>query len=127
MSNYFGKFLTLEAILFGLFALAFSAVLYSYIADISSITDRYILYLLSLNGTVFMLYGADKLSARYGGRRVPNPLFHLLALLGGFVGGWFGRAIWNHKTNKDEYLSYPVVLTLSTLLHGAYIYLTYFA
>ena len=79
----------------------------------------YLVWLAVLNPTTFVMYGLDKALSKMRVIRVPNALLHLLALLGGFAGGWLGRMVFNHKSNRKRYPAYPVILTLSTLVHGA--------
>jgi uncharacterized membrane protein YsdA (DUF1294 family) len=67
----------------------------------------------------FTVYGLDKSRARKGGRRVPEKNLHWLAILGGFPGGWAGRAAFRHKTRKT---SFTLVLLLATVIHLAVIY-----
>ena len=62
----------------------------------------------------FFAYGYDKGRAVRGGGRVPELVFHALALAGGFPGGWAGRAVFRHKTRKTSFL---IVLVISTVIH----------
>mgnify|MGYP000045847436 CR=1 FL=1 len=70
----------------------------------------------------FVAYAVDKAAAKVGsdarGRskraRVSERTLHLLALLGGFAGGWIGRHGLRHKTQKP---AFAVVLAVSTVLH----------
>lgn len=72
----------------------------------------------------FAVYALDKAAARAGsdarGRkrrtRVSERTLHLLALLGGFAGGWIGRHALRHKTSKP---AFAIVLALATALHVA--------
>ena len=64
--------------------------------------------------STFILYGYDKSQARKGGWRVPEKVLHWWALLGGFPGGWAGRAVFRHKTRKGFFL---FILAISTLIH----------
>jgi uncharacterized membrane protein YsdA (DUF1294 family) len=57
---------------------------------------------------------------------VPELLLNLMALAGGFVGGWAGRGIFHHKTNIRKHWGIFAVLIVSTLIHGALIYLIFF-
>jgi uncharacterized membrane protein YsdA (DUF1294 family) len=69
-------------------------------------------------------YGLDKNIAefkRLTGWRVPELTLHLLALLGGFLGAWVARTMFNHKTNIKKHPAIFTVLVISTFLH---IYLT---
>lgn len=71
----------------------------------------------------FVAYAIDKAASKAGsdarGRskrtRVSEKTLHLLALLGGFAGGWIGRHGLRHKTRKPWF---AVVLAVSTVLHG---------
>lgn len=62
----------------------------------------------------FLLYGFDKAESKMGGWRVPEVVLHALALSGGFPGGWAGRSMFRHKTNKG---SFAFVLAVSTAIH----------
>lgn len=79
---------------------------------------RYFTGNLALSAALFVLYGLDKLEAKRRGRearnRVPENLLHLLALLGGYLGGWAGMFIFWHKIRKPLF---PIVLAASTVLH----------
>lgn len=73
--------------------------------------------------TTFIAYAIDKAAAKAGqddrGRsrrtRVRESTLHLLALLGGFLGGWLGRHGLRHKTKKPMF---GAVLAVSTVLHA---------
>lgn len=83
-------------------------------------------WLTALSVTTFLLYGLDKLEAASQGRaakhRVPENLFHVLALLGGFPGDWVGRFVFWHKIRKPIFWW---VLLVSTALHLAFIFLVF--
>lgn len=72
--------------------------------------------------TTFVVYAVDKRAAKAGsdarGRsmrsRASERTLHLLALIGGFAGGWLGRHGLRHKTKKPVF---GVVLAVSTVLH----------
>lgn len=61
----------------------------------------------------FALYGLDKRQAGQGGRRVPEAVLHGLALIGGVMGAWTGRAVFRHKTQKPVFL---IVLIAASVL-----------
>jgi uncharacterized membrane protein YsdA (DUF1294 family) len=88
----------------------------------------YIAWLININLTTFLFYWMDKGLARIKkfSFRVPELLLNLMALAGGFAGGWLGRVAFRHKTNIREHWGMLVVLIASTLLHGALIYLVFF-
>lgn len=72
-------------------------------------------WLIGLGATTFAVYGWDKTRAKTGGRRVPEAALHTLALAGGVVGAWIGRAVFRHKTRKREF---TVVLAVATVVWG---------
>lgn len=76
--------------------------------------NPYVLLLLSLTGVTFAFYGVDKSAARSGRGRTPEAFLHLMALAGGFAGGWLGMYVFRHKTLKA---SFKVVLVVATVLH----------
>jgi uncharacterized membrane protein YsdA (DUF1294 family) len=69
----------------------------------------------------FTMYGIDKRQAQAGGWRVPEAVLHSLALVGGVVGAWAGRALFHHKTQKT---SFTVVLVVASLLWAVVIVLS---
>ena len=77
------------------------------------------IWLLTLSVVTFIAYGYDKAQAKAGGSRIPEIVLHGLALAGGFLGGWLGRAIFRHKTRKA---SFTIVLIVSTAIYLALIY-----
>lgn len=82
----------------------------------------YWIWLVAASLVTFALYGFDKAQAQRQGARVPEVVLHGLALAGGFVGGWVGRAFFRHKTRKRIF---AIVLAVSTLLHLIIIYVTF--
>ena len=82
----------------------------------------YWIWLIALSIITFLLYGYDKGQAKLGGLRVPEIVLHALALLGGFPGGWLGRAVFHHKIRKPVF---TVVLVVSTVIHVGIIYLLF--
>jgi len=73
-----------------------------------------VIWILAVSVITFLAYGYDKAQAQSGGWRIPEIVLHGLALAGGFLGGWLGRAIFHHKTRKPIF---TLVLILSTLLY----------
>ena len=64
----------------------------------------------------FAMYGIDKRAALRDGWRVPEMVLHGLALIGGVLGAWAGRAMFHHKTRKTSFTS---VLIAASVLWGA--------
>jgi uncharacterized membrane protein YsdA (DUF1294 family) len=114
MCYYFGFGLISAAM-----AAAFGLGLYSRTA-----WNPYAVWVAALSGTTFVMYGLDKLLAQGGGEsvRAPEGILHLLALLGGFPGGWLGMAAFRHKISSRRHPAVWVVLGLSTLGHAVLAY-----
>lgn len=70
-------------------------------------------WLLGWSLPAFALYGIDKRQARAGAWRVPEVLLHALALVGGVIGAWAGRAVFRHKTQQRVFL---VVLVMASVI-----------
>jgi uncharacterized membrane protein YsdA (DUF1294 family) len=102
------------------------AIQYMLYADLQ--LHFYIAWLINVNLTTFLFYWIDKGLARIKkfNFRVPELLLNLMALAGGFVGGWLGRGVLRHKTNVREHWGMLVVLIAGTLLHGALVYMVFF-
>jgi uncharacterized membrane protein YsdA (DUF1294 family) len=83
----------------------------------------YWIWLIVASGITFILYGFDKSRSKTGGWRVPEVVLHVLALSGGFPGGWAGRSLFRHKTQKGFFV---FVLAVSTLIHLGLWYLLIF-
>ena len=73
-------------------------------------------WLLAWTPPAFLAYGWDKRQAQRGGWRVPELFLHALALVGGVIGAWAGRAVFRHKTQKPVFL---VVLIAASVLWAA--------
>lgn len=74
----------------------------------------YLGWLVVASLATFVLYGVDKAQAQREGLRVPENLLHLMALIGGFPGGFAGRAAFHHKTRKPVF---AWVLWISLVIH----------
>ncbi len=82
----------------------------------------YLIWLALLSVIFFILYGFDKARAKSGGWRVKESTLHGVALLGGVIGGWAGRSVFRHKTQKKIF---TFILILSTLIHLRIAYLMF--
>jgi uncharacterized membrane protein YsdA (DUF1294 family) len=80
----------------------------------------YLIWLATTSLVTFGLYGYDKHQAKSGAERVPERTLHLCSLVGGFLGGWLGRMIFRHKTQKPIF---AVILMAATVIHVAVLFL----
>lgn len=79
----------------------------------------YVAWLAGWSLSLFLLYGIDKAQSRLHGWRVPELALHGVALIGGFIGGWLGMAIFRHKTKHPIF---KVVLALATFIGAVLFY-----
>ncbi|MBR5151952.1 MAG: DUF1294 domain-containing protein [Clostridia bacterium] len=69
------------------------------------------------NLAVLLVYGADKLFATRGGRRIRESTLLSLAYLLGGVGAIFGMVLFHHKTGKQKFrLLVPLAVIFNLLL-----------
>jgi uncharacterized membrane protein YsdA (DUF1294 family) len=105
-------------------ALALAAILIALIYP-STDWNMYGVWLLAWSITTFVLYGIDKQIAAMrrdpdrDAPRAENRLLHLLALIGGFAGGWLGMAVFGHKRRQTAFWA---ILLLATLIHGVIVF-----
>lgn len=98
---------------FGLIAAIASLVLVFVMVALLNV-HWYVAWVMGWSMVTLLFYGWDKQQSRQNGQRIPKFVLHGLALVGGFPGGWLGRALFRHKTQHTSFL---VILVLSTLLH----------
>lgn len=103
---------------FGLIAAIVSLVLVFVMVSILSV-HWYVAWIMGWSVVTLLFYGWDKQQSRKNGQRVPEFILHSLALVGGFPGGWLGRALFRHKTRHTSFL---VVLIVSTLFHAGLVW-----
>jgi uncharacterized membrane protein YsdA (DUF1294 family) len=105
-------------IAFGLSAGLLSAALYVALGRVLSWPHYYFTWVLAISIVTFAHYGLDKGLSKAGGVRVPELVLNLLAVAGGSLGAWLGRAIFRHKTSFRRHWPMFVILLASTLLHA---------
>lgn len=64
----------------------------------------FLLYLISINGISFLLFGIDKLLAIKNKRRIPEKELFTIATIGGAFGGLFAMLVFNHKISKTFFM-----------------------
>lgn len=111
--------LTRSLIIFGIASIALLLVLVLILN-----VPFFLSWIASLSVVTFAAYGYDKRQAAAGGWRTPELALHVLALAGGFLGGWAGRAYFRHKTRHS---SFTIVLTISTVIYAFVAYWLYFS
>ncbi len=78
-------------------------------------------YLAGITLVTFVMYGADKLQAKRGKERVPELIFHALALVGGTIGAIVGQTAFRHKTvDKGFRAIFYVIIVIQVFVVGAY-------
>jgi uncharacterized membrane protein YsdA (DUF1294 family) len=110
---------------FGSFSLVVTVVLYAFVTDRTA-WHPYVTWLAALSGTTFVMYGVDKIVSPPGKIRTPENLLHGLSLAGGFLGGWLGRIVFDHKTNVQKHPAFPTILLVSAIGHCLLIYYLFF-
>ena len=110
---------TFKKLLYAIFGsiLIFAIILGLFFPDIDP--DKpipiYLAWLISCGITSFLFYGYDKIKAVRGGFRIPENVFHLLALLGGFLGCALGMVLFRHKIKKKKF---KAIILLAFSIHG---------
>ena len=112
---------------FGFFCVAMIGVFYP-LVYMNTDWNPYVVWVAALSATAFLMYGLDKLLSeiKIWEVRTPNLVLHVLAVLGGFPGGWAGMMVFHHKTNIRKHPDFWAVLTLSTLGHAVLTYYWFF-
>ena len=81
------------------------------------IRDYVSTYLIVVSAGGFLLMGFDKLSAKLGSRRIPEALFFMVSVVGGFIGVVLGMLVFHHKTSKRGFeLKILATAVLSVLM-----------
>jgi uncharacterized membrane protein YsdA (DUF1294 family)/cold shock CspA family protein len=71
---------------------------------------------LVLSLVTFVAYGVDKTAARQNRRRTPERVLQLLALAGGWPGGWIAQQTIRHKSSK---LSFQIEFWICAVINIA--------
>jgi uncharacterized membrane protein YsdA (DUF1294 family) len=108
-------------VIFGLLGAGIGGVLFALLYSGTS-WNPYLAWLAAWSVAAFAIYGLDKGLARANGPRVPELVLHLLAVVGGFAGGWLGMATFRHKSNNRRHPGIWTVLALSTIGHLVLVY-----
>ena len=94
------------------------------LAAVGSILTSYpvVMWLLLINVLTMVMYGADKMAARKGMRRVPEATLLVFGVTGGWPGAILGQQLFRHKTQKQPFKTYffiSVIVSI-TVMAAAY-------
>ncbi|WP_049006951.1 DUF1294 domain-containing protein [Enterobacter cloacae] len=94
------------------------------LAAVASILTSYpvVMWLLLINVLTMVMYGADKMAARKGMRRVPEATLLVFGVTGGWPGAILGQQLFRHKTQKQPFKTYffiSVIVSI-TVMAAAY-------
>ncbi|MCF8582321.1 DUF1294 domain-containing protein [Enterobacter ludwigii] len=94
------------------------------LAAVGSILTSYpvVMWLLLINVLTMVIYGADKMAARKGMRRVPEATLLVFGVTGGWPGAILGQQLFRHKTQKQPFKTYFIisVIVSITVMAAAY-------
>tara|TARA_B110000037_G_C16920438_1_gene424149 strand:+ start:172 stop:435 length:264 start_codon:yes stop_codon:yes gene_type:complete len=69
--------------------------------------------LIAINALTFLVYGIDKLKAKWGKRRISEKTLLAFAALGGSAGALLGMGCFKHKTAKTLFrICVPLFLAI---------------
>jgi uncharacterized membrane protein YsdA (DUF1294 family) len=83
-------------------------------------------YMIAINFVAFAAFGIDKARAEGGKRRTSEKDLLFLAIVGGVLGAFAGRALFRHKTRKQPFsthLNLIAVAQLGLLVFGLFVWL----
>ena len=70
-------------------------------------------YFIVINIITFIIYGLDKYKSIKHKYRISENTLIFLALIGGFIGAFFGMIIFHHKTKKIKFIILiPLILII---------------
>lgn len=77
-------------------------------------------YFLCLGFLSFLLYGLDKIKAKFNLSRIPESVLLRLSLFGGVYGSILGMFLFHHKTRKKLFIK---VNTICFIVYTIFIYI----
>ncbi len=107
--------------IFGIIAIVAAAGLFLVLAS-STTWPWYWNWLIAAGVVTFVFYAYDKISAKAGGGRIPEILFHLMSLSGGFAGALLGMLAFRHKTNMRAHPLFLPAILIGAALWSVIIY-----
>ena len=87
------------------------------LAAVGSILTSYpvVVWFLLINVLTMVMYGADKMAARKGMRRVPEATLLVFGVTGGWPGAILGQQLFRHKTQKQPFKTYFIISVIVSL------------
>jgi uncharacterized membrane protein YsdA (DUF1294 family) len=83
------------------------------------VTAKICLFLLAINIATLLAFRADKAAARDQRRRIPERELLALALFGGTPAAFAARQVFRHKTRKEPFSTY--LMLIAALQAGGFI------
>lgn len=81
-----------------------------------------VMWFLLINVLTLALYGADKMAARKGMRRVPEATLLVFGVTGGWPGAIVGQQLFRHKTQKQPFKTYFFLSVVASIGMMAVLY-----
>lgn len=75
-----------------------------------------LIYLLGVNIVTVLLFRFDKSMSEVNGRRIPEKTLLTLAFMGGSPGAFWARRMFRHKTQKQPFSTYLILIVLVQIL-----------
>ena len=83
------------------------------------------MWFLLINMLTLVMYGADKMAARKGMRRVPEATLLVFGVTGGWPGAIVGQQLFRHKTQKQPFKTYFIISVIVSISVMGVIYKFY--
>ena len=81
-----------------------------------------LIWFLLINALTTGMYGADKMAARKGLRRVPEATLLVFGVTGGWPGAIVGQQLFRHKTQKQPFKTYFFISVVVSIAMMAVVY-----
>ncbi|MCK7226474.1 DUF1294 domain-containing protein [Enterobacter asburiae] len=85
-------------------------------------TSPLVMWFLLINVLTMIMYGADKMAARKGMRRVPEATLLVFGATGGWPGAIVGQQLFRHKTKKQPFKTYFFISVVVSIAATAALY-----
>ncbi|HFV9240019.1 DUF1294 domain-containing protein [Enterobacter mori] len=81
-----------------------------------------VMWFVLINVLTMAIYGADKMAARKGMRRVPESTLLAFGVTGGWPGAILGQQLFRHKTQKQPFKTYFMLSVILSIVAMAALY-----